>query len=119
MISTAYPVRPDGRPELARYLPGIRMDLEQQRSFRIDQLDELRAATGNASTPALDEPRLQVAAAMSTAAIRALADIDAALHRLAAGSYGRCEVCDRSIPIEQLESVPMISRCVHCRHSEE
>ena len=41
-----------------------------------------------------------------------LADIDAALGRVAEGTYGRCEVCGRPIPAARLEARPTATRCV-------
>ncbi len=43
-----------------------------------------------------------------------LAQIDHALDRIEAGSYGRCERCHRSIPRARLELLPYATRCVLC-----
>jgi RNA polymerase-binding transcription factor len=43
-----------------------------------------------------------------------LADIDAALGRLAAGHYGTCEGCGSPIPEGRLEARPMTRHCVGC-----
>jgi DnaK suppressor protein len=45
---------------------------------------------------------------------RRLAEIDAALERLVAGTYGVCEVCGRPIPRARLEVRPMAQTCVSC-----
>ncbi|WP_253943888.1 TraR/DksA family transcriptional regulator [Nocardioides marmotae] len=47
-------------------------------------------------------------------AVRRLAEIEAALDRLAAGTYGVCERCGRPIPAERLEVRPEARRCVAC-----
>lgn len=44
-----------------------------------------------------------------------LAEVDAALTRLDAGTYGICEVCGRPIPGERLEARPAARCCV--RHA--
>lgn len=44
----------------------------------------------------------------------AIEEIEAALGRLAAGTYGRCESCDRPIPFERLEAIPEARYCVGC-----
>jgi len=45
-----------------------------------------------------------------------LADIDAALARVAAGTYGLCEVCGKPIPDGRLEARPTARTCVgHAR----
>lgn len=42
-------------------------------------------------------------------------EIDRALARIAAGTYGRCEDCGDSIPIERLEALPATPVCVACK----
>ena len=100
------------------HLPELRSALEQQRQFRVDQLDELAAELADVATAA-DLPRIHVAAAVRTAAAAALADIDAALHRLEHGTYGTCEQCDAAIPLERLEILPMSRLCMRCQHAIE
>jgi DnaK suppressor protein len=41
-------------------------------------------------------------------------DIDQALERLDAGTYGRCVTCGTAIPAERLEAVPWAALCVPC-----
>jgi DnaK suppressor protein len=43
-----------------------------------------------------------------------VADIDQAMERLDAGTYGRCIVCGTAIPEERLEAVPWAAVCVPC-----
>ncbi|MGJ0203036.1 TraR/DksA C4-type zinc finger protein [Leucobacter sp. gxy201] len=43
-----------------------------------------------------------------------LRQVDAALERLAAGSYGVCVVCGNRIPEGQLEARPFREQCVKC-----
>jgi len=40
-----------------------------------------------------------------------LREIDAALERVEAGTFGRCERCGREIDDERLEALPMARRC--------
>lgn len=42
------------------------------------------------------------------------ADVDAALQRVADGTYGVCASCGRPIPAARLEARPMASLCVAC-----
>ncbi|OYU74735.1 MAG: transcriptional regulator, TraR/DksA family protein [Burkholderiales bacterium PBB5] len=44
----------------------------------------------------------------------ALAEIDQALHRLAAGRYGDCHDCGEAIPLARLKLAPQAIRCVAC-----
>jgi DnaK suppressor protein len=43
-----------------------------------------------------------------------VAEIDQALERLDAGTYGRCVRCGRPIPDERLAAVPWAALCVPC-----
>lgn len=43
-----------------------------------------------------------------------LDDIDAAVRRLEAGTYGACRTCRRPIPMVRLEAVPEATQCVSC-----
>ena len=44
-----------------------------------------------------------------------LSEIDAALRRIADGSYGRCTNCSRQIPEERLEARPYATLCIDCQ----
>jgi len=46
-----------------------------------------------------------------------LAEVDAALARLAAGVYGVCERCGGRIPPERLEARPIARLCMGCARS--
>jgi RNA polymerase-binding transcription factor DksA len=43
-----------------------------------------------------------------------LVEIDAALARIAEGSYGQCEVCGGAIGRDRLRALPAVRRCVTC-----
>ena len=43
-----------------------------------------------------------------------LSKADRALERIAAGTYGICESCGKSIPLERLEVLPYSTLCVEC-----
>lgn len=45
---------------------------------------------------------------------REIVEIDAALSRVDAGDYGRCERCGDPIPAGRLEVRPTATRCVRC-----
>ena len=56
----------------------------------------------------------QHVAALARAAREHLADIDAALARLAEGSYGTCQACGRPIGAERLAARPAAHTCIGC-----
>lgn len=45
---------------------------------------------------------------------RELDEIDAAMQRLGAGTYGVCAACGRGIPHDRLRARPMAALCVAC-----
>ena len=47
-----------------------------------------------------------------------LAEIDAALERIDAGTYGTCANCGRTIPPERLEALPRATLCIDCKRRE-
>ena len=57
--------------------------------------------------------RQQVAALLDQAR-RRLADVDAAVTAVEAGTYGRCESCGRPIAAERLAARPAARTCIHC-----
>jgi RNA polymerase-binding transcription factor DksA len=93
----------------------FRADLEQHRQFRIEQLDELAADRLAGSAGAVDE----VTSALFTAATAALADIDAALHRIEAGLFGVCQGCGDAIALDRLRALPMAGLCMFCQYAKE
>ncbi len=44
-----------------------------------------------------------------------LGDIDAALERMDAGTYGQCTDCGVTIPPERLNAYPTAKRCIDCQ----
>ena len=51
--------------------------------------------------------------------IATLGHIDAALKRIADGSYGQCTDCAVKIPANRLHAAPEASRCIHCQEKSE
>ena len=101
-----------------RQLHAIRAELDQQRRFRTEQLEELAVDAAEA-VAAADQNRLQVTRVLTLAAESALSEIDAALQRLVEGSYGICERCAEPIPWERLEVLPMTRLCTPCQYLAE
>ena len=54
------------------------------------------------------------AAALAGQLQEALAEVEAAIARLAAGTYGRCESCGKPIGPARLEAKPAARRCITC-----
>jgi RNA polymerase-binding transcription factor DksA len=103
-----------------------RLETERARvSAQIDELqrtfDQIVAATEFTSTDDEHDPdgatigfeRAQAAALLDRAR-RQLVDIDDAIARYDAGSYGRCTHCGAQISPERLDALPAARTCVTC-----
>jgi len=67
---------------------------------------------GEGDTLSVERDRLLVVAGDAQARV---GEIDAALGRVDAGTYGNCEVCQKPIPHARLEAVPEATLCVGCK----
>lgn len=102
----------------------IRRLLEARRRELAKELDTLTAAprdptasvsygkrVGDGTTEAVERiSTTAVARGLSATAT----EVDRALERLSAGTYGTCEVCGVPIPEERLEAIPWAGSCVSC-----
>jgi DnaK suppressor protein len=50
---------------------------------------------------------------------RELLQIERALERIAAGVYGRCELCGARIPAARLSALPYTTTCIDCQRKSE
>lgn len=76
----------------------------------LDSPDEEDA--GDADGSNVERDRL---VALAVSARRSTEDVEAALSRLAAGTYGVCGHCGQRIPDARLEAVPEATLCVGCK----
>ena len=67
---------------------------------------------GEGDTLNVERDRLLLVASEARAKV---AEIDAALERVEAGTYGQCEACGKPIPHARLEVVPEATLCVSCK----
>ena len=85
----------------------IRALLEAQ---RVDCASQREAALAECAQSVPDPVAQRRAADLQVT----LGEIDAALARIEAGTYGACTKCGSQIPEERLELRPFASRCVAC-----
>ena len=104
----------------------FRLVLEQERERRLLLLSDLRsditsvnAARQDSNVDDEHDPEgstiafeLSQASALLDQSKEGLQHIDAALARIASGTYGRCEVCGLDIPEGRLEARPWTPFCV-------
>ncbi|MEU0850533.1 TraR/DksA C4-type zinc finger protein [Streptomyces flaveolus] len=111
----------------------LRDDLLEQRAFREEQLRQITTVPTRADdrlrrrSAAQTEVRVQLAASAQTevrvqlaaSARMVLADVEAALDRMAEGRYGSCHLCRRPIARERLAIVPQARYCARCQQVRE
>ncbi len=103
--------------------------LQAQRRQLLDEIRAKIAASGeslgfaNQSKITDDDALADAAAEMDVAMViresRELQAIDAALARIADGSYGVCADCDGEIGEARLKANPMAKRCLSCQEDSE
>jgi len=83
-------------------------------------LDEISASLRggglalDAREPATDDTEAAVTAASAERDAAELAEIEAALERMRAGTYGLCADCFAALPWARLDARPEASRCFDC-----
>ncbi|MDH3399212.1 MAG: TraR/DksA family transcriptional regulator [Acidimicrobiia bacterium] len=94
------------RAAVTRVLAALRREAAEALSGRdlSDMFDEEPCVDIDAEQPLM----------LAEQAVRCLSQIEAALERLADGTYGYCIGCGLSIPLDRLEALPATARCVEC-----
>jgi DnaK suppressor protein len=80
--------------------------------------DEEMPETGLADTATVTVDR-EVDYTLEGHSEQVLRDIDAALGRIEAGTYGTCERCGKPIGEERLDAMPYATLCIECKRLEE
>ncbi len=109
-MSSTITVQATTAPATATRWDTFRVLLEEQRAGCVRQRE---LALAEAATSVPDPVAMRRAASL----LFTIDEIDAALHRIADGTYGRCTHCRVDIPIERLESRPFAAGCVACQAS--
>lgn len=78
-------------------------------------LQELSLPSGDAVDCAHDAAFEEVATNLAHVESRELSDIDKALVRFEAGSFGVCDGCEKAIPLARLQAVPYATLCIECQ----
>ncbi len=102
----------------ADQLADFAAQLDEQRRFRLEQLRQSRTDVGaRVASRCRTAADLEVDAILRDGAQLALAEIEAAQRRLIEGRFGRCVDCGSAVPIERLEVLPSVSRCLPCHRA--
>jgi len=111
----------------------FRERLEAERSRAAAALDNLRSENAGSMDDEVDESRLgnhmgetasvtidrEIDYSLEESEERVLAAIDAALGRIDAGTYGRCERCGKEIEADRLDAIPWATLCIDDKRRDE
>ncbi|MFC0622627.1 TraR/DksA family transcriptional regulator [Kribbella deserti] len=106
--------------------PRARLERERRETLKrlaylSDDFDQVVAASYDSNADDEHDPEGATIAfersqlgALADQAQRRLTEIDAALERVAAGTYGICERCHRPIASDRLQARPVARTCTEC-----
>lgn len=97
------------RDALRKALAG---DLSMLKSLR-DQIG------GDVVDFALDAAQDEISSKLAEVESRELANIEVALERIKAGTYGQCDFCGGKIPLARLNALPYATNCIECQRAAE
>lgn len=82
-------------------------------------LNELRDQGGDLLDLALDSSQGELNSQLMEAESRELAQIERAIERMDAGTYGLCEVTGKPIPLARLQALPYATLCIEAQRALE
>ena len=109
--------RQDALLRLHKNLLARRSELRKRLGLELEELAHVKhsSASGDAADAAFDSSGEELASTLAELESKELAQIERALRRLKAGTYGKCEVCNVSIPVARLNALPFSTLCVKCQ----
>jgi DnaK suppressor protein len=111
----------------------VRTRLLKERSDVQTDLERLRADLGRSVEEATDEDGMdshlgdsatetydrEMEMTLEDTLEHRLGEVDAAIERLDAGTYGVCVRCGKDIAPDRLEAIPYATKCIDCKRLEE
>ena len=76
--------------------------------------DVTQSHSGDSAEQAQERENDEVVDAIGNETVQSIRVIQAALERIADGSYGACEECGEDIGVARLQAIPEATRCVEC-----
>ena len=108
--------------------------LLEERQRVVDAIDNLHSENPGSLGDETDEPTFQdnhlgdiatatfdreMASTLEDNSTHVLGEIDAALERIEAGTFGTCKACGRPIGEERLEALPWATLCIEDKRKQE
>jgi DnaK suppressor protein len=111
---------PERIERLRGYLLEQQASLKQQLEALADASQEANVGLGNHmaedATAAFEQA---TTVSLRRGHVRALAEVESALGRMADSSYGRCDRCGGEIDFARLKAVPEATLCMNCQRLVE
>lgn len=82
-------------------------------------LDSRAGDSGDSADMAFENGSDEVNSQLAQLESRELAQIDLAIRKLKTGMYGRCEGCQKKIPVARLNALPFTPTCIACQREME
>lgn len=111
--------RKDALLRLHQRLIAQRDSLRTQLARGVSMSSDTGAGTSDLGDVASDDAEREVNSQLASLESRELGKIERAIRAIREGRYGKCEICDRPIPIARLKALPYTSCCIDCQRQQE
>src|SRR5215471_4220969 len=113
--------RQDALLRLHKNLLARRSELRKRLGLELEELAHVKhsSASGDAADAAFDSSGEEIASTLAELEAKELAQVERALRRLKAGTYGKCEACVSKIPVARLNALPYSTLCIKCQREME
>ena len=110
--------------ELEAVLRQRQRELNAEVNDRLQQtsaqgLQDVNGAVGDTGDESVAHMMTDLSLSEATRDINELREVEAALKRIAAGTYGECAECGADIEYQRLKAYPAALRCVECQSQHE
>ncbi len=86
----------------------------EARSLLLNRREALRRATEMGGAGGFEADEVHAETVVVDRVSRELAEVDAALGRIAAGNYGTCSACGGPLGLQRLRAIPEARFCLGC-----
>jgi DnaK suppressor protein len=106
---------------LHKTLAARRHELRKRLGIELEDLAHAKqsSASGDAADAAFDASGEEIASTLAELEAKELAQVERALRRLKAGTYGKCEACGTKIAVARLNALPYSTVCIKCQREIE
>jgi len=111
--------RKDAIKSLKKVLVKRRDAMRKALAGDFSDLNALRETSGDAVDVALDSAQNELNSQLAEVENRELGQIEIALEKMQAGSFGLCEICEKNIPLARLQALPYATNCIDCQTKKE